>query len=57
MTQEREKPESEEQEALYLYKDSGIMERHGTVPLWLMLVGIGLIAWTIYYIIRYWSTA
>lgn len=55
MTQETEKPESEDSEALYLYKNSGLMERHGTVPFWLILVGIGLIVWTIYYIIQYWS--
>lgn len=41
---------------VYLYKDSGIQERHGTVPLWLQLVSYGLILWGIYYTIRYWST-
>jgi len=41
---------------VYLYKDSGIRERHGAVPLWLQLVSYGLILWGIYYTIRYWST-
>lgn len=39
----------------YEYKDSGIVERVGTVPLWLRVVYAGLIIWGIYYIIRYWS--
>jgi len=39
----------------YMYKDSGIRERHGAVPLWLQLVSYGLILWGIYYTIRYWS--
>ncbi|HXC61445.1 MAG TPA: cbb3-type cytochrome c oxidase N-terminal domain-containing protein [Nitrospiria bacterium] len=41
---------------VYLYKDSGIRERHGVIPLWLQLVSYGLIIWGIYYTIRYWST-
>lgn len=40
----------------YLYRDSGIQERHGNVPLWLKLVSIGLIIWGIYYTVRYWSS-
>jgi hypothetical protein len=43
-------------EELYLYKDAGIAERHGAVPLWLKLVCYGLILWGIYYTLRYWST-
>jgi hypothetical protein len=41
---------------VYLYKDSGIRERHGSVPFWLQLVAYGLIIWGIYYTIQYWST-
>jgi hypothetical protein len=41
---------------VYLYKDSGIRERHGAVPFWLQLVAYGLIIWGIYYTIQYWST-
>jgi hypothetical protein len=41
---------------VYLYKDSGIRERHGIVPLWLQIVSYGLIIWGIYYTIRYWGT-
>lgn len=40
----------------YFYRDSGIQERHGNVPLWLKLVSIGLIIWGIYYTVRYWSS-
>jgi hypothetical protein len=42
-------------EEIYLYQNSGIQERHGTVPLWLKLVSIGLLAWAVYYTIQYWS--
>ena len=40
---------------VYLYRDSGIQERHGTIPLWLKALVVGLIVWGIYYTIRYWS--
>ncbi len=40
---------------VYHYQDSGIQERHGAIPLWLKLVSIGLLVWSIYYTIRYWS--
>jgi len=43
-------------EEVYLYKDAGIQERHGRVPLWLQLVAYGLIIWAVYYTVRYWSS-
>lgn len=58
---ERNQPMGNEKEAeashqdVYLYKASGIEERHGTIPLWLQLVAYGLIVWGIYYTIHYWS--
>lgn len=55
MTQETENPEDPAREEIYLYKDAGLIERHGAIPLWLKLVGIGLVVWTVYYTIRYWS--
>ncbi len=39
----------------YVYKQADIRERHGQIPIWLTLVALGLIAWGIYYTIRYWS--
>ncbi len=39
----------------YEYKQAGIRVRHGLIPLWLILVAIGLIAWGIYYIIQFWN--
>lgn len=39
----------------YRYEHSGIQERHGGIPIWLALVVLGLIVWSIYYTIRYWS--
>lgn len=40
----------------YRYEHAGIQERHGGIPIWLALVVLGLIVWSIYYTIRYWST-
>ena len=42
-------------EEVYVYEHSGIQERHGKVPLWLLGVVFGLIAWSIYYMIRFWN--
>ena len=39
----------------YLYRSAGITERPGHVPLWLLLVMIGLIVWGGYYLFAYWS--
>ena len=41
-------------EEVYLYKDSGIQERHGKIPIWLQLVTYGLLIWGVYYTIKYW---
>jgi len=38
----------------YVYKDSGIRERHGYIPIWLQLVAYALFIWGIYYTIKYW---
>jgi hypothetical protein len=51
-TQDKKAPAGGE---AYTYKDSGIRERHGTVPFWLQLVAYGLIIWGIYYGIQYWN--
>ena len=40
----------------YIYKQAGIRERHGHIPIWLILVALGLIVWGVYYTIRYWSS-
>jgi hypothetical protein len=39
---------------IYLYKEAGLRERHGYIPLWLILVAIGLFLWGIYYMIQNW---
>lgn len=52
---EEEKGGEASRREVYLYKDAGIEERHGAIPLWLQLVAYGLIVWAIYYTIRYWS--
>jgi hypothetical protein len=38
-----------------LYKEAGIMEGHGKIPLWLKLVALGLMFWGVHYIIKYWN--
>lgn len=43
------------QEQKFYYKDSGIEERHGHVPLWLWGVAVALALWGVYYLIVYWS--
>lgn len=41
----------------YVYRHAGIKERDGHIPFWLILVVAGLIAWSVYYAIRYWSAS
>ena len=38
----------------YVYKDSGIRERHRYIPTWLKLVAYALFIWGIYQTITYW---
>lgn len=45
----------EEEPQLYLYRHAGIEERDGRIPLWLAGVVVGLVMWSVYYMIRYWS--
>jgi len=45
----------EHQRSVFYYKDSGIRERHGRIPLWLVAVALALIIWSIYYVIAYWT--
>jgi hypothetical protein len=44
------------QKEVYRYEHSGIAERHGTIPGWLLLVAIALLIWGVYYTIKYWNT-
>ncbi|GIW54647.1 MAG: hypothetical protein KatS3mg082_1051 [Nitrospiraceae bacterium] len=46
-----------ETDRVYHYRHAGIRERDGAVPLWLKLVVLGLLIWSVYYLIRYWSPA
>ncbi len=41
----------------YLYQTAGIRERHGYIPIWLILVAVGLFIWGGYYLLSYWSPA
>ncbi len=46
---------SDNHEELHTYEYSGIQERRGKVPMWLMLVYLSLGIWAIYYLWAYWS--
>lgn len=45
----------EHQSSVFYYKDSGIRERHGRIPPWLVAVAVALIIWGIYYVIAFWT--
>ena len=53
-SQDRKGRHTEDEE--YAYQESGIREREGSIPLWLILVTILLICWGVYYTIEYWSS-
>ncbi len=42
-------------EPVFYYQDSGILERHGKIPLWLLGVVVVLLIWGIYYLVTYWK--
>ena len=46
-------PESSGTQQAYVYRHAGISEREGSIPVWLMLVVIGLLIWSVYYTVRY----
>lgn len=52
----KEQDELNNERNVYLYKDSGISERTGYVPFWLIVVAISLLIWGVYYAVRYWSS-
>ena len=39
----------------YHFVSAGIRERPGRIPLWLVLVALGLLVWGIYYLATYWN--
>ena len=51
----QEAASAQPQDSVYLYKDSGIQEKHGSIPPWLMAVAVALIVWGVYYLIAFWS--
>jgi hypothetical protein len=46
---------SSRETANYFYRSAGITVRPGYIPLWLLLVVIGLFVWGGYYLFAYWS--
>ena len=45
--------EALDETAIYRYEPSGILERSGSIPVWLKLVVFGLMVWGMYYAWRY----
>ncbi len=52
---EQAQSEQAARDSTFLYKDSGILEKHGQIPPWLLAVVIALIIWGIYYLVAFWS--
>ena len=50
-----ETPNRAGNEQPYLYRHAGIEERDGRIPLWLWFVAVGLVVWSVYYTIVYWT--
>lgn len=42
-------------DAIQEYAGGEIRSRHGIVNLWLIVVYVTLLAWAVYYLIRYWG--
>lgn len=40
---------------IHQYQFSGIEERHGVVPAWLVVVIASLLVWMVYYLVRNWT--
>ena len=40
---------------VHLYRSSGIQERQGGIPLWLKLVVVALLLWSLYYMAMFWN--
>jgi hypothetical protein len=49
------RPSSLPEDRPYRYRHAGIEEREGRIPLWLTLVVAGLLFWSVYYTIQFWS--
>ena len=45
----------EHSESPIRYEPSGIEERHGNIPKWLVVVYVVLFAWLVWYTIVFWS--
>lgn len=39
----------------YAYRWSGIFERHGYVPRWLIIAWLLVVVWSLFYLWSYWS--
>ncbi len=49
------KQEGEHKSRISRYEFSGIEERHGIIPKWLMAVYAVMFLWMVYYLVGYWT--
>lgn len=43
------------QDEVYEFRDSNLRERHGYYPLWLAIVAVVLVLWSVWYAYTYWG--
>ncbi len=48
-------PGAENAKEVFYYKDSGIQEKSGQVPIWLWAVFVALLIWGAYDMVTYWT--
>jgi hypothetical protein len=41
----------------YFYNTAGLREREGHIPIGLIWLGVGLLIWAVYYLVKFWSLA
>ncbi len=51
----RQESEGQEKQELFEYKNSGIRERKGKIPLWIWFVTVVLLIWGVYYLVAFWK--
>jgi hypothetical protein len=47
--------QGDDRDEITRYESSGIEERHGSVPAWIVAVIVTLGIWMVYYLVHYWK--